>query len=125
MVSSIRPWGIAVDAEGEVYVADTYNYLNPGLHKRRRIGSDASGARRERVSGQFVHREFLCADSPGPAGIAIPANNEAVTDRGNFRVQVILRALGAFSREWGLVASPGPAWLYACRDCPPANASAT
>ena len=88
-----EPWGIAVDAEGFVYVADTWNY---------RI-------QKFTPEGEFITMwgYFGQAETPfslwGPRGIAIDdQGNVFVTDTGNKRV-VIYDAQGEYLNQFGSV----------------------
>jgi 4-amino-4-deoxy-L-arabinose transferase-like glycosyltransferase/streptogramin lyase len=86
-----EPWGIAVGADGSVFVADTWN------HRIQKFTPD----------GQFVNMwgYFGQADTPfaiwGPRDIAIDSNgNLFITDTGNKRV-VVYDADGNYVTQFG------------------------
>jgi uncharacterized protein (TIGR03663 family) len=90
-----EPWGIAVDGEGRVYVADTWNH--------RVQVFDASGAflakwgRFGQVDGAVGGEAFFW----GPRDVAVDeAGRVFVTDTGNKRVMVF-DADGRFLHQWG------------------------
>jgi len=87
-----RPYGIAANEKGDVYVADTGNHrivklFNPGhnLVYQNSVGEQGSG------EGQFNEPHGVALDSQGIL---------YVTDSGNNRVQVFSPDL-QFIREWG------------------------
>ncbi len=74
-----EPWGITVDAEGLVYVADTWNH-------RVQVFDEAGFVRKWGTLGQTAERLDLMY---GPRDVAIDAQgNILVTDTGNKRVLV-------------------------------------
>lgn len=88
-----QPWGIAIGADGSVFVADTWN------HRIQKFTSD----------GQFVNMwgYFGQADTPfaiwGPRDIAIDnVGNVYITDTGNKRI-VIYDENGNFVSQFGSV----------------------
>lgn len=96
------PNGIAIDADGNVYVADTWN------HRIQVFSPDGAYLR---GWGSF----FDAQDDPsqaatnggmfyGPRGLAIYNGELYVTDTGNERVQVFTLD-GAFARMWGTTGS--------------------
>jgi uncharacterized protein (TIGR03663 family) len=109
-----EPWGIAVDAQGRVYVADTWNH--------RIQAFDANG----RFLGQWGETVLVDADSDprgragapygfyGPRGLAVDSQGHVyVTDTGNERVLVYDIAqetdgtvTAAYWYQWGTM---GPA----------------
>jgi uncharacterized protein (TIGR03663 family) len=75
-----EPWGIAVDGQGNVYVADTWN------HRIQKFSADGSFLLTFGVSGQ-------AAEGPdrfwGPRGVAVDSQGRVyVTDTGNKRIEV-------------------------------------
>ncbi len=91
----VTPSGIAVDASGNVYVADTYNYriqkFSPDSTLLLEWGTQGSG------SGQFSV----------PRGVAVDANgNVYVADTGNHRVQKFAPD-STFLMTWGTSGSAG------------------
>lgn len=76
-----EPWGVAVDAHGNVYVADTWN------HRVQKLDADGNFLMEWGQAGQL-------SDGPdrlwGPRGIAVgPDGRIYITDTGNKRVVVI------------------------------------
>jgi uncharacterized protein (TIGR03663 family) len=104
--SSRGPTGIAVGADGAVYVADTWNYR---VQKFTADGQFVAkwGTYVNLVTGQQgADRTGLY----GPRGIALGANGDVyVTDTGNARV-VVYGPDGAFRREFGTKGT-GPSQL--------------
>ena len=91
------PTGIAIDRDGNVYVADTWN------HRIEKFGADGA------FLAKWGNYSNLVSSPPmtdragffGPRGIAIAPNGEVyVTDTGNGRV-VVFDQGGAFLREFG------------------------
>jgi hypothetical protein len=84
-----NPYGVSVDSEGNVYVADTYNFrvqkfTSDGVFITK-WGTSGSG------DGQFAY----------PYGIAVdPGNNVFVVDYSNFRIQKFSPD-GDFITKWG------------------------
>ena len=93
------PTGIAVDNDGHVYVADTWNHRVVKLDSQGRFVTAWGGfvnTQGDQEVGQRHPREFY-----GPRGVAIgPDNNVYVTDTGNKRVLVFDRD-GQPLRQWG------------------------
>ena len=88
----IEPWGIATDAQGNVYVADTWN------HRIQKFDANGKFILEWGSFGQP-------SDGPeymwGPRGIAISQDGRAyVTDTGNKRV-IVFDADGKFLQEFG------------------------
>jgi streptogramin lyase len=89
------PYSIAVDGDGYVYVADTYN------HRIQKFTSDGSFITQWGTSGTYGRE-------PGqfyyPTGVAVDeSGNIYVADRNNERIQKFTSS-GAYSTYWG---SPG------------------
>ena len=79
-----EPWGLAIDREGNVYVADGWNHriqvFDPQGRFLRKWGTDGGG------DGQF----------DGPEGLAIDREgNVYVVEYGNNRIQVFERVASA------------------------------
>jgi uncharacterized protein (TIGR03663 family) len=88
----IEPWGIAVDSQGKVYVADTWN------HRIQKF--DAAG-KFEQEWGSLGEPGQGSSYLWGPRGIAIGTDNRVyVTDTGNKRV-VVFDSRGNFLQEFG------------------------
>ena len=87
-----EPWGVAVDAQGNVFVADTWN------HRVQKFDAD----------GEFILKwgsSGLSSEGPdrlwGPRGIAVnPEGRVYLTDTGNKRV-VVFESDGKFLFEFG------------------------
>ena len=84
-----RPWGVACDATGSIYVADTHN------HRIQRFAKDgtylSTFGTQGKGPGEFRYPSAILMDR---------ANNLFVVDTGNNRVQK-LDAQGKFLCEWG------------------------
>src|SRR5439155_9604788 len=91
-----EPWGIAVDAKGNIYVADTWNHriqkFDPqGQFLKQWGGGAFEGGPSPDNIGKFW----------GPRGVAIgPDGKVYVTDTGNKRVEVF-DAEGTFVGQFG------------------------
>jgi len=86
-----EPWGVAVDADGFVYVADTWN------HRVQKFTPD----------GEFVTMwgQFGAADAPGgwfwgPRDVVVAGELVYVSDTGNKRIQLFTTD-GQFVTAWG------------------------
>ena len=103
------PRGVTTDAEGNIYVADTYN------HRVQVFGPDGAFLR------QWGSEGVLPGQFKEPWGIGVAPNGDVyVADTWNHRIQVFDRE-GKLLRAWGQfgeVASPydSPALFYGPRD---------
>jgi uncharacterized protein (TIGR03663 family) len=87
-----EPWGIAIDDEGRVYVADTWNH--------RIQVFDAAGVFLTKW-GSYGQTEEAASVLYGPRDIAIDASGRVfVTDTGNKRVMVYDQD-GRYLEQWG------------------------
>jgi len=88
----VEPWGVTVDEQGNVYVADTWN------HRIQKFDANGKFEREWEILGQSTDNpEYLW----GPRGIAIsPDGRIYVTDTGNKRV-VVFDSNGKFLQEFG------------------------
>lgn len=88
----IEPWGIAVDGQGNIYVADTWN------HRIQKFDANSKFIQEWGSFGQPSDRpEYMW----GPRGIAISQDGRVyVTDTGNKRV-VVFDSDGKFLQEFG------------------------
>lgn len=87
-----EPWGVAVAADGTVYVADTWN------HRIQRFTADGRFLTSWGVFGQGETPESFY----GPRGLAVDSKGRVyVTDTGNKRV-VVFDANGKFITQFGL-----------------------
>ncbi|HLO16186.1 MAG TPA: NHL repeat-containing protein, partial [Anaerolineales bacterium] len=89
----LEPWGIAVDSQGSVYVADTWN------HRIQKFDANGNFEREWGTFGQLT-------DGPsylwGPRGIAIGLDGRIyVTDTGNKRV-VVFDENGKYLQQFGM-----------------------
>jgi DNA-binding beta-propeller fold protein YncE len=95
----IEPWGIAVDSEGRVYVADTWN------HRIQKF--DANGNFTKEWAG-FGQPSASPESMWGPRGVAVgPDGRVYVTDTGNKRV-VVFDPNGKFLQQFP---TEGDTWL--------------
>ncbi|NLE45162.1 MAG: TIGR03663 family protein [Chloroflexi bacterium] len=91
-----EPWGIALDAEGNLYVADTWNHRIQKLDAEGRFVTSWGRFGQQSVVDAHGEYEFF-----GPRGIAIGDDGSIyVTDTGNKRV-LVFGPQGEFQREWG------------------------
>ena len=95
-----NPWGVAVDGNGNVYVADTYNhriqkFTSDGVFLTK-WGSYGSG------DGQFNYPEGIAVDGSG---------NVYVADSGNNRIQKFT-ADGIYLTKWGSEGSRNGQFVY-------------
>jgi uncharacterized protein (TIGR03663 family) len=85
-----EPWGVAVDAQGNIYVADTWNHRVQKLDANGRFLSEWS------TVGPGTESDKLW----GPRGIVVSIENRVyVTDTGNKRV-VVFNTTGKFLFEF-------------------------
>lgn len=82
-----NPNGVAVDAAGNVYVADTYNYL---IRKITPTGAVSTFAGVGVTNGAFVDGPALSATFSFPSGVAVDgAGNVYVADSSSGRIRLI------------------------------------
>jgi DNA-binding beta-propeller fold protein YncE len=124
--SGLGPTGIALDAAGDVFVADTWNHrvlaLDPAGNVLFELGGagaadgDDLGDGTGRLPADLGDDPAAVNDAPGaffgPRGIAVTENAIFVTDTGNERVQrfdrdgAFVAAFGGFGREPGRLIEP-------------------
>jgi len=91
-----EPWGLAVDENGDIYVADTWNHRIQYLDAQGRVLNNWGEFGQTRVGGPAIQDFFY-----GPRDVAVGADSRIyVTDTGNKRVQVFDSG-GTFALEWG------------------------
>ncbi len=89
------PWGIAVDDDGFVYVADTWN------HRVQKFDANGKFVTQWGIYGMFDAATGGEAKFWGPRAVAIgPDGLVYVSDTGNKRIQVFTRE-GEFVNQWG------------------------
>ncbi|MFN2158299.1 MAG: flippase activity-associated protein Agl23 [Anaerolineae bacterium] len=89
------PWGLAVDADGYVYVADTWN------HRIQKFAADGEFVTMWGVYGMTEGASGSPGVFWGPRGVAIgPEGMIYVTDTGNKRIQVFTPE-GELVTQWG------------------------
>ena len=87
-----EPWGIAVDGDGRVYVADTWN------HRIQVFDTDGNFLSKWGLYGQTMSDPVLLY---GPRDVAVDATGQVfVTDTGNKRIMVFDQS-GAYLDQWG------------------------
>lgn len=88
-----NPGGVAVDAAGNVIIADTYNNRIRQVDARTGIiGTIAGGGKGDAWKDNYP---ALTASLAGPTGLAVdPEGNLLFTDSGHFRVRKVDRASG-------------------------------
>ena len=91
-----EPWSVAVDAGGDIYVADTWNHRVQRLDDQGRVLNNWGVFGQTRVGELLAQGVFY-----GPRDIALDAEGRIfVTDTGNKRVQVF-EPDGTFAFDWG------------------------
>ncbi len=91
-----EPWGIAMDAGGDIYVADTWNHRIQRLDAQGRVLNNGGEFGQTSPGAALPQTVFY-----GPRDVAVDGTGRTyVTDTGNKRIQVF-DPDGVFAFEWG------------------------
>jgi trimeric autotransporter adhesin len=94
------PYGVAVDASGNIYIADTYNYRIRIVTKSTGIISTVAGTGSYGYSGDGGQATSAALDYP--CGVAVDASgNIYIADTYNYRIRMVTKSTGIISTVAG------------------------